>query len=167
VERRGSTTEDGEKGLRHVPDGEAIGFALTEQTLRKPHRITEAEQAALQKYEAAVERANRSGRWSYIERPATPQWDYEPTGQLVLTLNGGGYHDGMRRKFSDGKTQWLEQLIDPILESLAIWAASEKAARERAERQRLATTEAEARRQEAQRRQMLEDKRLEFLKHQL
>jgi hypothetical protein len=89
-------------GLCLSPDGEAIGFELIEQILRKPHRITGAEQTALEKYEAAQARAARSGRWTYIERPVTPQWDYEPTGQLVLTLSEGRWHDGMRRKFSDG-----------------------------------------------------------------
>lgn len=73
----------------------------------------------------------------------------------------------MRRKFSDGKTQRLEQLIDPIMESLTIYAASQKASRERAEQQRLAAIEAQAKREEEQRRQMLEDKRLEFLRHQM
>ena len=166
LEARAWTMEDGEKGLGFVPDGEAIGFGLTEQTLRKPHRITEAEHAALEKYETAQARAARGGRWTFIERPTPPQWDHEPTGQLVLTLEGR-WHEGMRRKFSDGKTQRLEHLIDPIMESLMIYAASEKASRERAEQQRLAAIEAQARRDEQQRRQGLEDKRLEFLRHQM
>jgi len=167
MEARGWKTQDGDNGLRLSPDGEAIGFELIEQTLRKPHRITEAEQTALEKYEAAQARAARSGRWTYIERPVTPQWDYEPTGQLVLILSEGRWHDGMRRKFSDGKTQRLEQMIGPVMESLTIFAASEKAARERAEQQRLAAIEAQARREEERRCQALEDKRLEFLGHQM
>lgn len=167
LETRGWTIEDGGKGLRLVPDGEAIGFELTEQTLRKAHEITETEKAALEKYDAAQARASRSGRWTYTPRPTPPQWDYEPTGQLVLTLSEGRWHEGMRRKFSDGKAQRLEHLIDPIIESLTIYAASEKASRKRAEQQRLAAIEAQAQRHEQQRRQALENTRLEFLGHQM
>jgi len=53
------------------------------------------------------------------------------------------------------------------MESLTSYAASQKASRERAEQQRLAAVEAQAKREEEQRRQMLEDKRLEFLRHQM
>jgi hypothetical protein len=167
MDARGWKTEDSDKGIGLLPEGEPISFELVEQTIRRPHRITEAEQAALDKYEAAQARAARSGRWTYIERPTQPQWDYEPTGQVVLTLSEGRWLDGMRRKFSDGKTQRLEQLIDAIMESLTIYAASQKASRERAEQQRLAAIEAQAKREEEQRRQLLEDKRLEFLRHQM
>jgi hypothetical protein len=167
VEARGWQVVDGEPGLHLAPEGEEIGFELAEQTQRVPHRRTEAERLALEKYEAAKARVARSRTWSYVEPPAISEWDYEPTGQLVLTLAEGAYVKGMRRKFSDGKTQRLEQLVGPILESLAVYAASRKAARQRAERERLAAADAEARRQEALRVRTLEEKRREFLKRQM
>lgn len=68
MDARGWATQDSDKGIGLLPDGEPISFELVEQTIRRPHKITEAEQAALEKYEAAQARAARSGRWTYIER---------------------------------------------------------------------------------------------------
>lgn len=165
---KGWALEDGDKGLRLIPDGEAIGVEITELTDRVRHEPTEAEQRALAKFEERRDRAARRREWfSEWERPKIPEWDSVPNGQLVLSLAEGMRHEGMRRKFSDGKTQRLETLIAPILESLAIYAASEKAWRDRVERQRLEAIDAEKRRVEVQRRQTLEEKRLAFLKHQM
>lgn len=90
METRGWAVEDGEKGLHLVPDGEPITFDITEQTERVRHQITEAEQAALRKYEEARERAMRRASWSLgPDRPAIPEWDYVPTGRFVLSLAEG------------------------------------------------------------------------------
>jgi predicted nucleic acid-binding Zn-ribbon protein len=87
---------------------------------------------------------------------------------LVLSLATGLYRaDRIRRKFSDGKTQRLEGMIDRVIDSLATYAASEKATRERYERERIAAAEAQKRREAAQLRQELENKRVEFLDAQM
>ncbi|MEI9914955.1 MAG: hypothetical protein WDN29_03185 [Methylovirgula sp.] len=126
------------------------------------------ETAALKRYEEGRERAYRRGSWSVTpDPPSIPEWDYEPNGQLVLTLDGGYRHSGMRRKFSDGKTQRLEGMVDRLMEALTLYAAGEKVWRERVEKERLERIEAEKRRKEADRRQRLASKRLEFLELQL
>lgn len=58
-------------------------------------------------------------------------------------------------------------MIDRIIDSLAAFAASEKAGRARHERERLAAIEAEKRRQKLEHRIQLEDQRLTFLRHQM
>lgn len=169
MEARGWSAKGDDKGLFLAPDDEPIRFELAEQTTRTPHQRTDAETAALKRFEEGRERAYRRGSWSVTpDPPSIPEWDYEPTGQLVLTLDCGGYrHSGMRRKFSDGKTQRLEGMVDRLMEALTLYAAGEKVWRERQEKERLERAEAEKRRKEADRRQRLASKRLEFLELQL
>lgn len=162
----GWTAKSDDKGLFLAPGDEPLRFELVEQVRRSRHEKTEAENQALQKYDEALERYYRR-RSSFPTRPEIPEWDHVPTGVLVLTLEIGYRHDGLRRKYSDGKTQRLELMIDQIMASLTTYAAGEKVERARQEQQRLEAAEAETRRQEADRRRVLEEKRLEFLKHQL
>lgn len=167
-EAQGWTAISDEKAIALVPDGEPIHFEIVEQTDRIRHQITEAEAEALRKFEEKKQRAQRRGDWfSDYDRPKIPEFDAIPNGNLVLTLAAGYRQDGLRRKYSDGKTQRLEGMIAPIIEALAIYAASEKAWRERRERERLEAIEAEKRQRELERVVQLEEQRLVFLKHQL
>ena len=168
MEARGWSAKGDDKGLVLAPDGEPIRFEIAEQSARTPHKPTDAETAALKRYEEGRERAYRRGSWSVTpDPPSIPEWDYEPNGQLVLTLDGGYRHSGMRRKFSDGKTQRLEGMVDRLMEALTLYAAGEKVWRERQEKERLERAETEKRRKESDRRQRLASKRLEFLELQL
>jgi hypothetical protein len=168
VETQSWRVPSGEGGIKLEPDGEALGFSITEQTDKVKHEPTEAERAALRRHEEAKQRAQRLGKWfSDWDRPKVPEWDWIPNGQLVLTMDMGLYRsDRIRRKFSDGKTQRLERMIEPMIESLATYAASEKALREQRERERLESIEREKRRQEAKRQADLDNKRYEFLQAQ-
>jgi hypothetical protein len=164
LEAPGWSAKGDDKGLFLAPDDEPIRFEIAEQSARTPHKPTDAETAALKRYEEGRERAYRRGSWSVTpDPPSIPDWDYEPTGQLVLTLDVGYRHSG----YSDGKTQRLEGMIDRLMEALTLYAAGEKVWRERQEKERLARAEAEKRRKEADRRQRLASKRLEFLELQL
>lgn len=169
VEAQEWRVENTEVGFRLVPDGEPITFEIVEQTDRLKHVPTDAEQAALRKHEEARQRAARRGQWfSDWDRPKLPEWDRVPNGLLTLNLTSDAYlPDPIRRKFSDGKHQQVERMIDKVIESLAAYAASTKALRERRERERLEALEAEKRREDARRRQELENKRVEFLQAQM
>jgi hypothetical protein len=169
VEAIGWRVESAETGLRLVPDGEAFGFEIVEQTDRRAHAPTESEQAALRKHEEARERAARRGQWfSDWGAPKIPEWDSVPNGRLALILASNHYlPDRIRRRFSDGKHQRLEGMLDQVVQSLAALAAGIKAQRERHERAHLEALEAQKRREDLRRRQELEDKRVEFLKAQM
>jgi hypothetical protein len=169
IEEMGWQAENTEKGFRLVPDGEPLAFSISEQTDKVKHELTAAEAAALAKHEEARKRAERRGEWfSPWDRPKIPEWDYVPNGLLALSLETGLYRsDRIRRNFSDGKTQRIERMIDRVIDSLAAFAASEKATRERQEQARLAAIEAQKRREAAQRRQEVENKRVEFLDAQM
>ena len=77
------------------------------------------------------------------------------------------FSDGLRRKYSDGKRQRLENLIDHILVGAATCVAARKAKREENERREREWAEAEKLCQERKRRRRLEDKRWEFLECQI
>ena len=168
MEARGWSAKGDDNGLHLAPDDEPVRFEITEQVLRKPHHRSEAEIAPLKRYEEARDRAYRRGSWSSVpNRPTIPEWDYEPTGNLALTLNLGYPSQGMRRTFADGKTQRLERLAEAVVETLTLYAAGQKVWRERQEKERLERIEAEKRQKEIERRQRLAGKRLDFLELQL
>jgi hypothetical protein len=169
IEEMGWHAENAEKSLLIVPDGEPLAFSIAEQTDKVKHELVPPEAAALARHEEARKRAERRGEWfSDWDRPKIAEWDYVPNGLLALSLETGLYRsDRIRRNFSDGKTQRIEGLIDRVIDSLAAYAASEKARRERQEQARLAAIDAQKRREEAQRRHELENKRVEFLNAQL
>ena len=124
-------------------NGEQLEFLLNEKINREPHKVTPAETTR-------AEREKR--RWpSDLEyRPWwMPQWDYSPSGMLVLELEEQ-YDSGLRRGFRDGKRQHLENLLNDFLAAAVAYAAAEKARREEHERQRREWNEQEQRRIEKQ-----------------
>lgn len=169
AEARGYKITKGEKGLVLKVDDEVLPFAIAEQTTRIAHELTEAETAAIARWEK--ERERHSDRWGYVSwrsRPTSPEWDYIPNGRLRLSINACVYgYDGLRRSFGDGKIQRLEKLINPVLEAFAIWAAAIKAKRAEDEERKRRWAEEERRREEQQRRNNLEKKRIEALDEDL
>src|ERR1700722_9034582 len=95
-----------------------------------------------------------------------PQWDYSPSGLLVLELEEK-HHSGMRRIFRDGKRQQLENLLNDFLAAAVAYAAAEKAWREEHERQRREWDEQERRRIEQQQHVERNRKRWKFLSERI
>lgn len=166
---RGFRIVKGDQALAFVVDGETLDLKIVEQTTRSKHEPTEAERAAMARWETRQERRRHS--WQYVEwtpRPTPPEWDYTPNGRLQVILNEGRYgYDGLRRTFGDGKTQRIETLINSILEAFATWAAAIKAKRIEDERRKREWEEAERRREEQRRHHALERKRVEALSKDL
>jgi len=172
IEAHGWSAKRSEKGLQLCPDDEAVGFTLSEQTDRVRHKITDAEREAQSRFEIKRAAAARQGDWFGAGNPPQiPDWDYRPTGCLVLQFDQNpmafGAASGLRRTFSESRSRRLDDQIDRIIEALAARAAAEKEIRRiHAEREAKWAEEA-ARRKEAERRQRLEAKRQEFLERQL
>lgn len=172
VETQGWSIKRSENGLQLCPDNEAVGFTLVEQTERVPHNITNEEREAQSRFEIRRASAARRGAWFGVgSPPQVPEWDYRPTGRLVLQLDPNPYAfgtaRGLRRTFNESRSRRLEDQIGKIIETLAARAAATKEIRRlQAEREAQWADEA-ARRKEAERRQRLEVKRLEFLERQL
>jgi hypothetical protein len=90
-----------------------------------------------------------------------------PSGRLSLVLDGGYWPQGLRRTYSDGKMQRVEDLLDAALDALARQAAHDKQARADADRRQQEAAEAEAQRIALERKRQRDSKRLEFIDAQL
>ncbi len=103
--------------LRIVCEPESIGFALEEILDRKAHRPTPQEEA----------RHKRDYWWS------PPKWDYEATGLLRISLQGGET-TGARRTWSERKERNLESQLGAVM--LGIRTLVDSIKKVKAERQR-------------------------------
>ena len=157
---RGFSVERGKNSACLLVNGEQLEFFLSEKINREPHKDTPAETAR-------AEREKK--RWpSDLEyRPWwIPQWDYSPSGKLVLEL-GEQYHSGLRRIFRDGKRQQLEDLLNDFLAAAVAYAAAVKARREEHERQRREWNEQEQRRIEKREQVERNRKRWKFVSERI
>tara|TARA_R110000868_G_scaffold198069_2_gene444355 strand:+ start:11850 stop:13067 length:1218 start_codon:yes stop_codon:yes gene_type:complete len=170
AESRGYKIIKAETALVFVVDDETLGFRIDEQVTRSEHTPTEAEIAAIEKWQKRQDRRRHS--WQYADwtpRPAPPEWDYTPNGLLKVTLNEDlryGY-EGLRHTFGDGKTQRIENLANGILEAFSTWSVAIKAKRIEDERRKQELEERAQRQEEQRRRKALEDKRVEALARNL
>jgi hypothetical protein len=168
AEARGYKFVHGPDTPHFVIDSETISFSVEEKQDRVRHQITEKEQKALDRWQVDNERRKRLRQWiSDWDKPKIPEWDHVPNGLLTIALDKNNRCDGLRRRFSDIKRCKLETMIDSILVGAATCAASIKAQREEAERRHHAYQEQEKRRVEIERQNRLEQKRREFLAHQI
>ena len=156
-------------GMLLVVESEKITIGLGEKRDRIPHRKTEKEIAALEKWQTKYNRKKEAWDWiSDWDKPEVPDWEYPPNGRLMIELDQGQFHsDGLRRKFSDGKRQRLENLIGGILVSAASISAERKDHAERLRLQKLEWQEQDRQRKEAERVKTLETKRWECLELQM
>jgi len=157
---RGFSAERGKNSACLLVNGEQLDFLLSEKVNREPHKETAAE----------TERAAREKkRWpsDLAYRPWwMPQWDYSPSGLLVLELQDQ-HHSGLRRIFRDGKRQQLEDLLNDFLAAAVAYAAAEKAWREEHERQRREWNEQEQRRIEKREQVERNRKRWKFVSERI
>lgn len=113
--------------------GESVTFAIFESVKRE------------ERTETAAERRRREEAphvWAGVR-----QYEYHPTGRLTFRFDGFG--DGIQMRWSDGKTQRLEDLLPEIVAGavrLAVWRRRQREAREaerrvREEAQRLRRAE--------------------------
>jgi hypothetical protein len=154
----------GEMALELAINTERVSMSITEQTSPIAHIPTAAELARKEKWEKARDRAVRRGEYfSTWGQPEIPEFDFVPNGDLLLQLDPGPHRDGIRRKFSDGKRQRLENMVPAILASAAACAAAESARKEEHARWEREWKERERQRQELERRQRLIRKRFEFI----
>jgi hypothetical protein len=157
---RGFSVERGKNSACLLVNGEQLEFLLSEKINREPHKETTAETAR-------AEREKKRWPSDLAYRPWwMPQWDYSPSGILVLEL-GEQYHSGLRRIFRDGKRQQLENLLNDFLAAAVAYAAAVKARREEHERQRREWNEQEQRRIEKREQVERNRKRWKFVSERI
>lgn len=151
AETQGHLPKATEDGLVLVVENEAIAFGLEEQPEKTLHQATPAE----------LKRRDERMRWGYSNDP-WPKYDQSPSGKLAIVIHANLY-SGLRRTYSDGKTQALERMLPDILAGFVGHAAliSERR-REDDERERR-YRDAEARRRREEAFDNREKRRMEFV----
>jgi hypothetical protein len=107
AEERGYAIERTENAACLRINGERIELELRETIVRQPHRRTPEEMVR-------EERAKNSRSGAHELAPWEPRWDHLASGKLVLQL-AEKYHTGLRRMWSDGKRQRIENLLNDFL----------------------------------------------------
>ena len=98
--------------LSVVAFDEDLGLLISEKIDAVPHALTQQELAR-----------QKRGQWVY-----PPKWDYRPTGNLRLSIEGAP--QGIRHSWGDGAAQRVEDCIGKLITSLPIVAEARKRERE-------------------------------------
>lgn len=159
--------EDTDRGYAIAADGEAIGFMIEEKLDRAPHIVTPAELKEKAEYERKCALAARGIGHRPWRAPEIPEHDYVPNGQLVLKFDHDYDAGGLRRTYSDGKRQRLENLIPAMIDTLEQWAVALKAKREERARWQREWDERDRRRKDRERQARVEGYRIAFLQRQV
>lgn len=129
---------------------EKIHFCIEEKIRQVEHKPTDKDK----------------DRKSSIRWYSRPQYDYEPTGQLRFVVLDGD-RLGVRRTWSDGKKQRLENCLNKFIAGLALIAEACKAERARQEEMRAAWERDARRNKELQEKRWEKERRVEVLESQL
>ncbi|MDF0495749.1 hypothetical protein [Bradyrhizobium yuanmingense] len=138
-------------GLDLATEDLSIPFGVEERPRKTPHEPTEAE----------LKRRDENLRWG-SSRPPWPQYDYSPSGRLSIVIHANSW-SGLRRTYSDCKTQSVEAMLPEIVAGLAEHAALLRERRRAAEERERQHREAEARRRREEAFSAREKRRLEFI----
>ncbi|MET3649829.1 hypothetical protein [Phyllobacterium ifriqiyense] len=151
AESQGHLPKATENGMVLVVEKEPIVFGLEERPEKTLHQATPAE----------LKRRDERMRWGYTTDP-WPKYDPSPSGKLAIVIHANLY-SGLRRTYSDGKTQTLERMLPDILAGFVAHAAliseNRRENEERARRHR----DAEAQRRSEEAFNSREKRRMEFV----
>lgn len=167
VEVESWSLEGTDQGYAVVADGETIGFMIEEKLDSVPHAVTVTELKEKADYERKCALAGRGIGHRPWRAPSIPEHDYVPSGELVLKFDHDYAMGGIRRSFSDGKRQRLEDLIPSVVVSLERCATAMRARREEQERWKREWAEREERRKDVERQVRVEGYRIKFLQRQI
>ncbi|OWK26313.1 hypothetical protein AJ87_03115 [Rhizobium yanglingense] len=135
---------------------------MSEERRRPKHVPTPDEKAEYERLIAKRAKDRNRGIWSFGRIEPWPEFDIIYTGKLTLAYEGGWSH-GLRKSWSDGKSQTVETILGDFVTGMRmIITAEAENIRIRAgtERRRQALSQ---RRELATRRADREDKRLSYL----
>lgn len=151
AETQGHLPKATEDGLVLIVENESVAFGLEEQPEKTLHQPTTAE----------LKRRDERARWGYTTDP-WPKYDQFPSGRLAIVIHANSY-SGLRRTYSDGKTQTLESMLPDILAGFVGHAAYISERRRESDERERRHREAEARRQREEAFNSREKRRMEFV----
>jgi hypothetical protein len=139
AETQGHLPKATEDGLVLVVEHEPIALGLEEEAEKTLHQPTPAE----------LKRRDERIGWGYTTDP-WPKYDQFPSGRLAVVIQANPY-SGLRRTYSDGKTQALERMLPDILAGFVGHGAfiSERRREDEERERRHRDAEARRRREEA------------------
>lgn len=151
AETQGHLPKATDDGLVLIVENESIAFGLEEQPAKTLHQPTTAE----------LRRRDERMRWGYTTDPWS-KYDQVPSGRLAIVIHANPY-SGLRRTYSDGKTQALERMLPDILAGFVGHAAYISERRRESDERERRHREAEARRQREEAFNSREKRRMEFV----
>ncbi len=160
LEGRGISVEHDDKAVRASIGPDRVWFELTEEYRRQKHEPTPEELKKQQDFERKRLLAQRRGEWLWNES-FWREYDYVYTGRLIFEIHN--WADGARKKWSDGKHQSLETMLQPMADGLLFHLAFDKARREEREEQERQRLHLVYRRKLHELRLTREENRLKFL----
>lgn len=140
---------------------ESVRFALTEEKRRAKHVPSPEEKAEYERILAKRARDKKDLLWSFERIEPWPEFDTLYTGKL--TIGYSGYATGLRKSWSDGKSQRVETSLSDFVSGMKLVMAAnaeDRRIREETERRRQALRR---RRELATQREEREGKRLSHL----
>lgn len=138
-------------GLELATEDVSIAFGIEERPRKTSHEPTAAE----------LKRKADNLRWGNSRDPWS-KYDYSPSGRLAIVIQANLW-SGLRRTWSDGKTQKVEAMLPEIVAGLAEHGALLRERRRVAEESERQRQEAEARRKREEAFNAREKRRLEFV----
>lgn len=160
LEIRGISVGQDDRGIKALIPSDDVVFEITESRERVKHDPTPAELKKQQDYERKREAASRRGEWLWGES-FWPEYDYHYTGKLTFEINN--WAEGARKKWSDGKHQSLETMVESIADGVLYHLAFDKARREEREEEERRRRHLAHRRELHKKREEREEKRVQFL----
>ncbi|MEN5249479.1 hypothetical protein [Brucella pseudintermedia] len=151
AETQGHLPKATEDGVVLIVENESIAFGLEEQPEKTLHQPTTAE----------LKRRDERARWGYTTDPWS-KYDQFPSGRLAIVIHANPY-SGLRRTYSDGKTQTLERMLPDVLAGFVGHAANISERRRESDERERRHREAEARHQREEAFDSREKRRMEFV----
>jgi hypothetical protein len=150
----------GESGLRAEILPEIVRLEILEGRTLEKHEPTPSELRKEMEYQRRRDLANRRGQWLPPEHFYS-EYDYHYSSKLSFEVHN--WADGARKKWSDGKRQTLEGVIDSIADGVLYHLHFDKARREKREDDERRWQHMARRRELQKRRNDREQKRVRFL----
>jgi hypothetical protein len=161
TEADGAELKANENGLHLSTSEGSVRITLTEERKRPKHIPTESELAEYQRRKAKRDKDQARGLWSFERLEPWPEFDIVYTGKL--TIGYDGYANGLRKSWSDGRSQAVEGCLEAFvagMRTIIVAEAEQKRVAEERERARQAMWR---RRELARLRAEREDKRSVYL----
>lgn len=137
-------------------------ISLSEERRRIKHEPTAAEMAEYERLKAKRERERARSLWSFGRIEPWPEFDIVYTGKLTLAYEG--WTPGIRKSWSDGRTQRVEGILQDFVDGVRLIITT-KAEEDRIQAEKNRRRDILRHRRElAAKRATREVKRLEFLK---